>query len=363
MVTVRRRRKTASERGHVVVATIESRVLRANPLGDPHVRHVPVYLPPGYDASAERYPVLVGLSGFTGSGRMMLNVSAWSETLNERLDRLQAEGTMGPTIVVMPDCFTRFGGSQYLNSSAIGRYEDHLIHEVIPHVDAQFRTAAAAEHRGVFGKSSGGYAALVQAMKHPEIFGAVACHSGDMAFEYCYMPDFPKLIRQVERHRGVEAFVRAFEAAPRKTGAHIEAMNIVAMAAAYSPDPKRRPLGIAFPMDLHTGALDPQVWNRWLRHDPLRMLRRYADRLRRLKALFLDCGTRDEFNLHLGARQFAARLRALGIRHTYEEFDDGHMGLTYRFDRSLPLLWKALQPRPGRRSRADARGNVPGRRP
>ena len=351
-MTARRSAARVSQRGSVVVATIESRVLRGNPLGDPHVRHVPVYLPPGYDESEERYPVLVALSGFTGSGRMMLNVSAWSETLNERLDRLQAEGAMGATIVIMPDCFTRLGGSQYLNSSAVGRYEDHLIDEIIPHVDANFRTLAAAEHRGVFGKSSGGYAALVQAMKHPDVFGAVACHSGDMAFEYCYMPDFPKFLSQVERHGGVEKFLRAFEAAPRKTGAHIGAMNILAMAAAYSPDPKRRPLGIAFPMDLHTGALDTRVWKRWLRHDPLRMLPRYAKNLRRLQLLFLDCGKRDEYNLHLGARQLVARLRALGVAHRFEEFDDGHMGLTYRFDRSLPLLWKALRaPRPRRRPR------------
>lgn len=329
----------------MVVATIESRVLRGNPLGDPHVRHVPVYLPPGYDDSETRYPVLVALSGFTGSGRMMLNVSAWSETLNERLDRLQAEGAMGPVIVVMPDCFTRLGGSQYLNSSAVGRYEDHLIREVIPHVDAHFRTAASAQHRGVFGKSSGGFAALAQAMKHPDVFGAVACHSGDMAFEYCYMPDFPKFLAQVEQHGSPAAFLRAFEAAPRKSGAQIEAMNILAMAAAYSPDPKRRPLGIAFPMHLHTGALDAGVWKRWLRHDPLRMLPRRAQNLRRLQLLFIDCGRRDEYNLHLGARQFVARLRELGIRHSYEEFPDGHRGLNYRFDRSLPLLWKALRVR------------------
>ncbi len=345
-----RRSARVSKRGTVVVATIESRALRDNPLGDPHVRNVPVYLPPGYDETDARYPVLVALAGFTGSGRMMLNVSAWEETLNERLDRLQAQGAIGPMIVVMPDCFTRLGGSQYLNSSAIGRYEDHLIHEVVPHVDGHFRTLAAAEHRGVFGKSSGGYAALVQAMKHPDVFGAVACHSGDMAFDYCYMPDFPKFIGEVERHGSVEKFLRAFESAPRKTGAQIHAMNVLAMAAAYSPDPKQQPLGIAFPMDLHTGAIDAKVWRRWLQHDPLRMLPRYAARLRRAKLVFLDCGRRDEYNLHLGARQFVGRLRELRVPHTFEEFDDGHRGLNYRYDRSLPLLWKALGPRRGRAS-------------
>ena len=347
-MTTRSTAKVQPKRGSVVVATIDSRALRGNPLRDPHVRHIPVYLPPGYDDSDERYPVLFALSGFTGSGRMMLNVEAWSETLNERLDRLQAAGVMGPTIVAMPDCFTRLGGSQYLNSSAIGRYEDHLIREVVPHLDANFRTLDSSAHRGVFGKSSGGFAALTQAMKHPDIFGAVACHSGDMAFEYCYMPDFPKFLGQVERNGGVGPFLRSFETSPRKSGAQIDAMNILAMAAAYSPDPKRRPLGIAFPMDLHTGALDARIWKRWLRHDPLRMVARHSDALRGLKRLYLDCGNRDEYNLHLGARQFVAELRNRRIRHTYEEFEAGHRGLSYRYDRSLPALWKAI--RPGRRS-------------
>lgn len=328
----------------MVVATVDSRALRGNPLGDPAVRHVPVYLPPGYETSDEHYPVLVALTGFTGSGRMLLNASAWGEPLNERLDRLHASGAIGPMIVVMPDCFTRYGGSQYINSSATGRYEDHLIREVVPHIDANFRTLASAAHRGVFGKSSGGYGALVQGMKHPDVFGAVACHSGDMAFEYCYLPDFPKFLRQVDRHAGVAGFVRAFEAAPRKSSELITAMNILAMAACYSPDPRSRPLGIGFPMHLETGALDARAWNRWLRHDPLRMLPRRVAQLRRLRLLFLDCGRDDEFNLHLGARQFSAALRRRRIPHRYEEFDDGHMQIAYRYDRSLPLLWKALRP-------------------
>jgi enterochelin esterase-like enzyme len=258
---------------------------------------------------------------------------------------LIAEGSIGPMIVVMPDCFTRLGGSQYLNSSATGRYEDHLIREIVPQVDATYRTLPEARHRGVFGKSSGGYGAIVHGMKHPDVFGGVACHSGDMAFEYGYLPDFPKLLGQVQQHGSVKRFLKAFEASPRKTGAQISAMNVLAMAACYSPDADSPDLGIAFPMDLFTGAIDDRVWRRWLRHDPLRMVERYAANLRQLQLLFIDCGYRDEYNLHLGARQLAARLVELGVPHVHEEFDDGHMGLNYRYDRSLPLLWKALRPR------------------
>ena len=347
-------------RGRVVFATITSRVLRNNPLGDPAERQLPVYLPPGYDAAERRYPVLYALAGFTGSGPMMLNRSAWGESLDARLDRLHRERRIGPMIVVMPDCFTRLGGSQYVDSAATGRYGSHLGREIVGFVDRHFRTLASARHRGIFGKSSGGYGALMQAMARPEVFGAVACHSGDMAFEYCYAPDFPKLLRQLEQHGGVRGFVRAFERAPRKTHDLIGAMNVLAMAACYSPD-RRRPLGFALPMDAATGAIDAAVWQRWLRYDPLRLAQSRAAVLRRLRLLYFDCGRRDEFNLQWGARQFRAQLRRLGVPHRYEEFDDGHMDISYRLDRSLPYLWRAIRPE-SRRARAAARPRRPRRK-
>ena len=346
------RKRAHAVRGTVVQVEFSSRVLRRNPLGDPSVRRLPVYLPPGYATSSRRYPVLFALSGFTGSGRSWLNTSPWGEALDARLDRLHATGVLAPTIVVMPDCCTRWGGSQYLDSSATGRYEEHLIGEVVPWVEKNCRTLPGRAHRGVFGKSSGGYGALRLGMRHPEVFGAVACHSGDMGFEFCYFPDFPKFLRQVERHGGVAGFVRAFEASPRKSHELFDAMNILAMAACYSPQPGR-PFGIGLPMHLHTGALDRGTWERWLRQDPLRLLPRHAAALRSLRLLYLDCGSSDEFALHLGARQFHAGLQRLGIRHRYEEFDDGHMNVSYRLDRSLPLLRRALGRRPSkpRRSR------------
>jgi len=351
----------AGPRGRVVIETIASRALRNNPLGDPSVRQLPVYLPPGYDAGERRYPVLVALAGFTGSGPMMLNRSGWGESLDARLDRLGRERRIGPMIVVMPDCFTRYGGSQYLDSAATGRYAHHLVREIIPFVDRRFRTLPAARHRGIFGKSSGGYGALMHAMLHPDVFGAVACHSGDMAFEYCYAADFPKLLRQLEQHGGVRGFVRAFESAPRKTHDLIGAMNVLAMAACYSPN-RHRPLGIALPVDPGTGAYDHAVWRRWLRHDPLRLAPERAASLRRLRLLFFDCGRRDEFNLLWGARQFRDILRRRGVAHRYEEFDDGHMDISYRLDRSLPLLWKAIRP-PAASAREPARSRGGRRRP
>lgn len=326
----------------LVIETFTSRVLDGNPLGDPVTRKLPIILPPDYETSGRRYPVVVGLTGFTGSGPMMLNVSAWQPNLQERIDALMAGGLLPPAIFVLPDCFTRYGGSQYLNSIAIGRYENYVIDEIIPFVDARYRTLAAPEGRGVFGKSSGGYGAIVLGMKHPEVFGAVACHSGDMYFEMCYKSDFPKFLNTIQKAGGLEAWWNNFERKVKKERQDVEAINILAMAAAYSPNPDAQPLPIDFPFDLHTGELRLDVWQRWLEFDPVYMAEAYAGNLKRLRLLFIDCGWHDEFNLHFGARILVQRLKALRVPHEHEEFDDSHMNIQYRYDVSLPKIVRAL---------------------
>jgi len=334
---------TAARHGRVVIEEWASDVLRDNPLGDPAVRRVPIYLPPSYDHdAARRYPVLVLLTGFMGRGRMLLNDNAWSPSIDERLDALMGRGACGEMVVVMPDCFTRLGGSQYLNSSATGRYEDHLVHELVPGVDARYRTLPGRDHHGVAGKSSGGYGALVLGMRHPDVFGAIASHSGDVCFDYCYRGDIPKFCDAIQKARGVEPWLRAFEARIQKKHEDFVVLNILAMAAAYSPNPATAPFGIDLPCDLETSEFRDDVWQRWLEHDPLAMAAGHADALRSLRLLYVDAGTRDEWHLHLGARQLVRRLGALGVSCEHQEYDDGHMNVGYRYDVSLPKLARAL---------------------
>ena len=328
-------------RGRVEVHEFESRVLAGNAAGDPATRRVPVWLPPSYDARpARRYPVLFVLTGFTGRGRMLLNDNPWSPALDDRLDLLVAAGC-GEMVVVMPDCCTRFGGSQYLNSAATGRYADHLLDELVPWADATFRTHGDRDHRGVAGKSSGGFGALTFGMTRPDVFGAVACHSGDMYFDYCYRPDIPKACSVLQEAGGARAFLERFERRTQKGKDDFLALNILGMAASYSPDADAE-LGVALPFDLATGAFRDDVWARWLAHDPLLRLAEREAALRSLKLLYVDCGAKDEFHLHHGARLFTRELGSRGIAHQYEEFDDGHMNVGYRYDTSLPLLAKAL---------------------
>src|SRR6266478_1172102 len=157
--------------GTVVTLEHASSALKDNPLCDPHVRRLALWLPPQYDAGAgrgrgRRFPVLFDLVGFTGSGLAHVAWKSFSDNVPERAARLVHEGRMGPAILVFPDCFTALGGNQYVNSSAIGRYADYLTRELVPFVDREFRTLASRDHRGCFGKSSGGYGAMLRSEEH-----------------------------------------------------------------------------------------------------------------------------------------------------------------------------------------------------
>lgn len=338
-----------STSSQIILEIITSEVLRHNALDDPYVRQVPVYLPPGYEYNQARYPVIYLLTGFTGRGTFLLNDSAFEETIQERMDRLIAAGQVQPMILVMPDGFTRYGGSQYLNSSATGRYEDHLIREIVPLIDQKYRTRAEAGYRAVAGKSSGGYAVLVQGMRHPDVFGAIASHSGDMYFEYAYKPDFVKFINAADRlglasYEELRDFLGAFSPKMHPKPANFfDIIHLSAMSACYSPNPDS-PCGFDLPFELYTGELLPQVWQRWLAHDPITMLqeKQYLDALRQMKLIYLDCGNHDEYALHLGARIFCERLLAWDIPHIHEEFEGGHRNTSFRYDVSLKAISEAF---------------------
>ncbi len=145
--------------------------------------------------------MLYDLVGFTGSGLAHANWRAFNENVPERAARLVREGKMGPAIIVFPDCFSALGGNQYVNSSAIGNYADYLTREIIPFVDREFRTLASRAHRGCFGKSSGGYGAIMHGMKYAKHWGAIADHSGDAYFDFVYWHDWPNTLNELAKYR------------------------------------------------------------------------------------------------------------------------------------------------------------------
>jgi len=329
---------TDLKRGSLSRLTIDGRSLDGNFLGEPTARACDVWISPDHDGQG--LPLVIGLAGFTGSGLGMTGWKAFVENLPERLDRLTRAGDLPPCVVAFPDCWTKLGGNQFINSAAIGNWQDFLTDDLVPQVEAALGCGGAGK-RAAFGHSSGGFGALRLAMDKPGHVDAVACHSGDMAFDLVYGGDFPAVLDALARHGGVEGFWTQFERQPKKKGGDIHILMMLAMAASYDPDPGQ-PFGIRLPVDPETAERIPERWAAWLAHDPVERVDATAAALKRLKLLFIDCGDRDEYKLHYGARRLVRRLEAAGVPHLYEEFPDGHSGINYRYDVSLPRLVEAL---------------------
>lgn len=319
--------------------------LEGNPLGDPARRKMPVYLPPQHREGTQRFPTVYFLHGFTGSGLGWLNTSGFGVRVPERLDALISAGTIPPVIGVFVDGWAKLGGTQWMNSEGIGRYGDYLARDVVAAVDRDFKTLADRRSRAVVGHSSGGYGAYVMGRDNWQVFGHIAAQSADSAFEYCYLGDLPKAAAALLEAPNPaqwfsDAMTRARETKLR--GEDHPVLNVLAMAAAYSPA-AGQPLGIELPFDLPTARLREDVWQRWLAHDPVKFVPRHLDAFRSLESIFIDCGTRDEFNLRWGARMVAETLQQAGIAVHHEEFEDGHMGVSYRYDRSVTFLAPRLR--------------------
>jgi len=324
---------------------LESDALRGNPLGDPHRRPLWVYVPPAYDAEPERrLPTLYLIQGHTGQVDMWTNRAAFRPTVPELVDRLFAEEGCPPALVVLVDAWTSYGGSQFLDSPGVGNYHTYLCEEVVPFVDGAYRTLAAAAHRGITGKSSGGYGAMVTPMLRPDLFGGLGTHAGDALFEHCYLPDFREAVRALrDSYEGsFDHFWEDFRSRPAfsKT-TDFALLNTWAMAACYSANADG---SIDLPFEPQTGELRQAVWERWLAWDPVRMVDRHADALRGLRAIYIDAGTRDQYFLDLGAEAFRLELERIGITDVFFElFDATHSAIEYRYPLALRYLADRLQ--------------------
>jgi len=324
---------------------VESGVLADNPLGDPARRPLHVYLPPGVERDHPRpLPTVYVIQGYTGQLDMWSNRDPFGTTVIEAFDALFASGSCPDAVLVLVDAWTSYGGSQFLNSSGTGRYLDYLCDEVVEFVDARYPTIADRDHRGIAGKSSGGYGAMVVPMLRPDVFGALASHAGDALFEVAYLPEFPVFVRTLRDHfdGSMDVFLEALAAADHFDMERFRAIEFYGYAAAYSPDP-RTPGRALLPVDLASGRLIDDVWAQWLEKDPVRMAPARAEALRSMRRIYLDAGTRDEYYLDLGAAAFAAELDKLGVEHTVELFDGKHGGISWRYPGAIRELVLALQ--------------------
>ena len=329
--------------GSVEQLTVRSELLGGNPLGDPRVRPLYVYRPPALSGVEEGLPSVYMLQGFGGRLEEWLAPASSGTTTIERLDAMFCAQESPPAVIVFVDASTSWGGSQFLNSTSTGRYLDYLCDEVVPFVDARYPTLSARKHRGVSGKSSGGYGAMVLSMLRPEVFGALASHAGDALFECCYQPLFPVAARLLRMQFG--GSWEAFEA--RAQEAEFDWKQSAALfaaygtACAYTPDPDR-PGKALIPFD-DVGRPIEEVWPRWLAHDPVRMAANHVEALASMRKIYLDAGLQDEFFLDLGARAVSGELDRLGIPHSFELFEGNHDGVDERMPAAVCELVRALQ--------------------
>jgi S-formylglutathione hydrolase FrmB len=322
---------------------LESTALRGNPLGDPETRPVFVWTPPSYDAdAARRYPSVYVLQGLTGQARAWFNVSPFAKSFPEEVAEAGIE-----VIVVLLDAFTAVGGSQFIDSPAIGAYGTYFTEEVVPFVDERFRTLPEAAHRGVSGKSSGGFGAMVWGMLRPDLFGAFATHAGDALFEVSLGRDLAPAAQAVRnRYDGsFDAFWEDFRSGRPVLSNATDHVLLAAWAnaAAYSANPDGT---VDLPFRLDTGELVPEVWERWLAWDPVRMAARHDDALRAARGIWIDAGRNDEYFLDLGAVAFRQAVADAGVpdeRVYFELFEGTHRALNWRFPLSLAFLADRLR--------------------
>lgn len=330
--------------GRIDELVIDSQVLRGNPLGDPHERPLWVYVPPGYDdAPQARYPSVYVIQGYTGHLTMWANRSPFQQPFPETTDALFAGGAP-PCLVVYVDAWTAYGGSQFVDSPGTGRYHTYLCDEVVPFVDARYRTIPDRESRAITGKSSGGYGAMITPMLRPDLFGALATHAGDTLYELCYLPGFGPAVRALREYDGDPhrwwADFRSRTAFTKRTDQDL--LGLYGVAACFSAAPDGTPV---LPFDTVTGQILPDAWQRWLDLDPVRMAPRHADALRSMRAIWIDAGTSDEYHLDIGALAFRAQLSSIGVpdeRIHFELFEGTHGNIGYRYPMALQWLAQRL---------------------
>jgi S-formylglutathione hydrolase FrmB len=326
---------------------VESELLAGNPLGDPTVRPLYVYSSPGVvSGAATDVACVYVLQGFSGQLDGWLARKSFEPTFVERLDAMFSGGAgdCPDAMVVFVDAFTALGGSQFLDSAATGNYMSYICDEIVPFIDASYPTAGTRETRAVTGHSSGGYGALVLPMLRPEVFGGLIAHAPDTLFEACYMSDFSNTTRILRDHYegSYEALLGALansETFDWDTWG--QPINAYAMAACYSPD-LESPGRVLLPFEVASGKLIPEVWERWLERDPVRMAPRYAQSLKTLRHIHVEAGRSDEYMLDVGTMAFSGELDKLGIRHTAELFDGGHGGMSHRYSPAIRDLLVSL---------------------
>lgn len=311
----------ANPRGVIVQISIHSAALAKNVVGDPADQTVAVYLPPSYQSTAGRYPVVFLLHGLGGSAEM------WAKDfkLQETLDGLIDAGSIRELIVVMPNASSRFISSYYANSPITGGWEDFIVSELLPKVDHDFRTIPSARSRAIAGWSMGGFGAIRIGMHRPDVFSVV------YAISPCCLDAVEEIansdhaawngVLEFKKYEDVDAALKAGQIWP---------VVLFGFLAAINPDPTA-PLGVKIPVARKEGSrlellvpLEP-AYEEFRSKFPLQQVPAYRDNLSKLTAIGLEYGFDDEFaQVPVSTAAFSKALNDAHVPHTLETYFGGH---------------------------------------
>ena len=315
--------------GKLVEVKVPAPALKGNMLGEPTQLSVSVYLPPSYEtAPAKRYATLYLLHGFLGNDKAWTINGYQGMNLKSVMDGMIKDAKARELIVVVPNSWSQYGGAFYTNSTVTGNWEDYIYRDLVQFVDANYRTIPAAESRGVAGHSMGGYGALVLGMKHPDVFSVVYALSpcctaleGDMS---ATNPVWHKVLSLTSKEQ-LKLRPQSFD--------DFYTIALVALAAAFSPNPDRAPLYVDFPFKVQKtsgeGTItalenNPVTYDRWRSKMPLYMVEQNQQNLRKLRGLFIDYGEKEQFShIVIGGRGLSKSLAQLSIPHVFEVYAGG----------------------------------------
>lgn len=303
----------------ILIEQFDSAHLAHNLLGNPTLRDVVIYLPPSYATSERRYPTLFLLHNFYSRARYWpfgpsLDFAALHRPIQAVLDEVIANGQAQEMIVVMPDGWSKFGCSMWVDSPATGRFKQYVVEEVVAYVDSRFRTLATRDSRGILGTGAGGLGAWHVASRRPDVFGAAGLLSADCHFDV------------TPRGWLYTYFNSIFPGPPAGTPrGNMPAWFSYAWSTAFTPNPEKPPYYCDFPIDYPSGQVIPELWDKWLSYDPVVNYAHRLDNLRQLRGIFLACGRKDEFHMHYGQRILSRRLSRAGVTHVAREDDGGNV--------------------------------------
>jgi S-formylglutathione hydrolase len=316
---------TRATTGRLLEIKVAAPALKGNLLNDPIEQSVAVYLPPSYDtAPAKRFPTLYLLHGFLGHKEVWTTSGYQGMRLQPLMDEMIKSGKIREMVVVVPNGWNAYGGAFYTNSSLTGNWEDYIHRDLVQNIDANYRTMARPESRGIAGHSMGGYGAVTLAMKHPEVFSAVyALSPCCLGMEGDFTPDNPswlKTLRLTSREQ-LKSNPESLE--------DFYPIAFVAISAAFSPNPERVPFYLDFPYLEREGRIEKNesAYAKWRSKMPLYMVDENKQNLLKLRGIFIDYGQNEEFShIRISSQLFSKALAERGIPHIFEVYEGGDHG-------------------------------------